>query len=160
MAVGVDPPVLGFSPGLRVSWAADLGLGARLSYSGPVLGMSLPGSLGRADLDVHVVDAQLLYSPPVHPWVGLEAGLGVGATYLRARGDLLDPERARADELARFSIVTSLGLLAKIHRHVGLSLDGTVVVTIPGMPIDMAEERVGTVGFPMVLVRHGFVVAF
>jgi hypothetical protein len=87
-------------------------------------------------------------------------GLGVGATYLRARGDLVDPARARSDELARFSVTASLGLLAKLHPHVGLTVDGSVVLTVPSMPVDMADERVGTIGLPMLTVRHGVVVAF
>lgn len=160
LGVGVDPPVIGFAPSLRLSWAADFGLGARLGYTGPVLGMSLPGRLGAADLDVHLIGAELLYAPPIHPWVGVEGGLGVGATYLRARGDLVDPERARSDELARFTITASLGLVAKLQRHVALSVDGSVVLMAPSMPIDMADERVGSVGLPTFVVRHGVVVAF
>jgi hypothetical protein len=159
-AAGVDPPVIGVSPGLRLSWTADFGLGARLSYTGPILGMSLPGRLGDADLDLHVACAELLYSPPIHPWIGVEGALGLGAAYLRARGDLLDPARARSDELARLTFSASLGLLAKLHRHVGLSVDGTILVMAPSMPIAMADERVGTVGLPTFVVRHGVVVAF
>jgi hypothetical protein len=50
--------------------------------------------------------------------------------------------------------------VAKLQRHVALSVDGSVVLMAPSMPIDMADERVGSVGLPTFVVRHGVVVAF
>ena len=149
-----------FAPALRAFVSADNGLGGRVSVIAPMLGTSIVGELGVAELSTEVFLAEFIYAPPLSPWFGVTAVLGVGGLHLEARGELDDPSRARSEDLGGFVVAPGFGIVARLADHFALTSEVSSVFLIPPLRIDMGDERLGVVGRPMLLASHGLLVTF
>ncbi len=160
LALHPDVGAVALAPALRAFVSSDSGLGARVSLVLPMMGASLEGELGLAELSSELFLAEFIYTAPLSPWFNLTAAVGLGGLHLQASGELEDPRRARSESLGSFVIAPSVGVVARMAEHFALTAEFSPTFLLPTLTIDMGSERLGTLGLPMLQASHGLLVSF
>jgi hypothetical protein len=147
--LGVSPASPAIAPVLRLSWGADMGLGARLSWTGPSAGPGVSGALGSATITQELLIAELVYAPPLDAPVAWLCTGGLGIFHVDASGELDDPRRQKSGGSTTLAVTAGTGLDLRVHEHLALSLEFFAGATAPAVVIDMGDEQVATLGQPL-----------
>ncbi len=158
--VYVDPAGVGIAPVARLSYGTKLGIGARLTWIGPSLGPSFPGSLGRAEVTEELALAEIVVAPPLPKPFEIAFTAGTGVAHVAASGDLRDPKLAMSGGATAFACDLGIDGAVRFAERFALDLGTLVSFTAPRVAIDMGSENVGTVGRPTLGASLGIRASF
>ncbi len=153
--LGTSPVTPSIAPMLRLSWCADLGLGARLSWIGPTAGPSIGDPGGAASVTEELLVGEIVYAPPLDAPIGWLASAGLGILHVDATGELADPRREKGGGATVLATTVSTGVDLRLHDHFGVSLETFVGATAPAVVIDIGDAELGSIGQPLLGVTLG-----
>lgn len=161
MLTGFDGIGPAGAPVVRLGWAADFGLGGRVSWLGPALGARADSPLGSAAIRQELATFDVLYAPPVE-WAGFTPMVwaGAGVYHLFAEGELLMPLTGQSDEVWAFAGVGGLGIGYRLTPALTAWLDAEGALTTPRAVVTLFGEPLGTMGRPMLLSSLGISLHF